>query len=215
MKTVLLSAVAASICAITALASPTEFQCLIVCVEPDQHDPKALSSCNCAERYCPVPQGPGGPNIPYGDVWGWDESINACGPVPDGDQCAGLDVTCVPGYTYGWNGVDTCQCLPLLPKRQEICDIICVLPEAYDPHAVSPACNCAERVCRPGPECPAGTSFGWDEATNACGCTPSPEAQCLATGFTCVTGFRYGWDAIDATCKCLAVTSKRQAENTL
>jgi len=203
MKAVLKVMFAAAILATKALATPTPepFECLIECIEPDQHDPLAAASCNCAERYCPPPTGPGGPNIPVGDVWGWNESTDSCGPVPEGEQCAGLDVTCVSGYSYGWNKADTtCQCLPISTKRQ-ICDIVCVPPEAYDPHAVTPECNCAERVCKPI-SCPEGQSVGWDQGE--CGCVASPEAACVALDVSCVPGYTYGWNASITTCQCLA-----------
>lgn len=294
------------------------FECLIACIKPDQHDPQAASSCNCDERYCPAPQGPGGPNIPLGDVWGYNASASACGPVPAGSECAGLDVTCVAGYTYGWNGVDTCQCLPNASKRatpvcrmacispsahdsnavptdcncaerscptpqgpggpnipagetwafnatsmacgpvvdpqaecaslgvecvagytygwdgpasacecipdyvhrrvlntQFLCSIPCVWPEEYDPHAQSPSCNCAARVCPAGPACLAATEYGWDEELGACGCVASPGAECVATGHTCVSGYAYGWNATQSKCECLPTASilKKQAEN--
>lgn len=179
---------------------------------------QAASSCNCAERYCPYQQGPSGPTIPEGDVWGWDEAINACGPVSPGDQCAGLDVTCVAGYTYGWNGVDTCQCLLDTTKLQTVspvCLIECIPPSEHDPNAVSTGCNCAKEYCpNPqgpgGPEIPEGDIWAYNATSNTCGSISDPNAECVSRDVQCVSGYTYGWSSSDTACECLPVPASKK-----
>lgn len=124
-------------------------------------------------------------------------------------ECQSLDVECVAGDLYTWDpSTSSCMCVLIyvIDKRVPImCDIACVPPEAHDPNAISPGCNCAERVCPPGhPACPVDLAFGWDEQTNECGCVASPEAECVATNISCVAGYTYGWNYADGTCQCLA-----------
>jgi len=206
MRVTRITAIAGALLGNAALVTPLE--CLIECVKPSQHDPNAIpTDCNCLKEYCPFPQGPGGPEIPAGDIWAFNATADACGPVPDPEaECVSRDVDCVPGYMYGWSENDSaCECLaPTYNKRQIICDIVCERPRAYDSHAIPVHCNCDERICPPGPECPAGTSFGWDQEADACGCVVSPEIECAEVDITCVVGYFYGWDAADSTCKCLS-----------
>jgi len=163
-------------------------------------------NCNCEKEYCPFPSGPGGPEIPEGDVWAFNVTADACGPVPDPEaECDSRGVECVDGYSYGWSDSDTaCECIPdTVDKRASLkCDIVCISPDVHDPNATPSDCNCAERFCPPGPECAVNTVFGWDQEAGACGCVTDQEAECVATGFGCVTGYTYEWDGA-SSCKCL------------
>ncbi|TAQ85047.1 hypothetical protein B7494_g6621 [Chlorociboria aeruginascens] len=204
MKDVLISVLVAAFFGSSALAAPP--QCLIVCEEPDHNDPFAASSCNCAERYCPS-----GPEVPSGKVWGWNAETNTCGAVLPGDQCAGLDVSCTGGYVYGWNGVDTCQCLPEYTKRepiQPVCAFECFTPAEHDPNAIPTDCNCEKEYCAPnigpgGPNIPLGDVWAFNATSNACGAVSDPQAQCASRGVECVSGYSYGWSASDSACECL------------
>ncbi|RDW87859.1 hypothetical protein BP5796_03553 [Coleophoma crateriformis] len=189
--------------------STTSFQCQIACIEPSQHDPSAKpQGCNCAEKYCPAPEGR--PEIPYGYVWGWNDATDSCGPVPDGQQCAGLDVTCLPHHIYGWNGVDTCQCLPLISKRTPPpqCRMACIPPATHDPEAVPTNCNCAEKYCPypngpGGPEIPSGETWAYNAAADACGPVVDPQVECLSLNIECAANFTYGWHGSNSACMCV------------
>lgn len=187
---------------------------------PSRHDPNAVSpSCNCAAEFCPLPEGPGGPNIPVGETWAFNATSDECGPVFDPEaECVSLDRECIDNYSYGWDSsTSSCTCLrdgfskreaeSVVESRQEdnLCRIFCAPPSAHDPHGSTPTCNCDERICPPGPECPVNTLFGWDNEADECGCVTSPEYECLALDFSCVAGFSYGWNALNSTCQCLPI----------
>ncbi|KAL3426600.1 hypothetical protein PVAG01_00109 [Phlyctema vagabunda] len=207
MKTAFLSVMAATSMARFSTALP-QSDCDIVCIEPFLADFNAVPPCNCFDRFCPAPGGPDAPPIPDGLVWGWNEAENACGPVAPGEECAGLEVTCRSGFSFGWNGRDTCTCLPILPKRQNICRIFCAPPSSNDPNAVPNDCNCARETCPPpqgpgGPNIPEGQTWGFNATSRQCGPVVNPQAECASLSFECRANFTYGWYGPASACECI------------
>ena len=58
--------------------------------------------------------------ISEGDIWAYNATSKACGPVPDPNaECVSRDVQCTSGYTYGWsNSESACECLPVLASTK-------------------------------------------------------------------------------------------------